>query len=326
MPRSEARIFTSIWRDPHFTGIDSDAQWLYLFLLSQDDLTYCGVMPLRERRWLPKAAGLTLDRIERALKALEASPRLFVIADQDSGELFVRSLLRRDGIWKQPNLLKQARESADQIESARIRAALLAELKRLPLDETPSEQVKTLVAEFIADLDQGSPYPTDYPPDDPSPDGDPDPADNPSDDPTGKDYARTRGLGEGNGSSGGDSPDPLIPVPPSLVRADRKLGTRLPDDFAVTPAMVAWFRENCPNVDGKWETEKFCDHWRAKPGKDGRKLDWVMTWKNWMRRAEDQAKPRVRSTPSVPTTNARVQAGLDLAAKYAQAEPRGLAQ
>jgi hypothetical protein len=22
MPRSEARVFTSIWKDPHFTGID----------------------------------------------------------------------------------------------------------------------------------------------------------------------------------------------------------------------------------------------------------------------------------------------------------------
>lgn len=318
MPRSEARVFTSIWKDPHFVGMDSDAQWLYLFLLSQDDLTYCGVMPLRERRWLPKAAGLTLDRIEHALKTLEASPRLFVIADQDSGELFVRSLLRRDGIWRQPNLLKQARESADQIESPRIRAALLAELRRLPLDETPSEQVKTLIAEMIADLDQGSPYPTDYPPSDPSPDGDPDPTD--------KDYARARGLGEGNGSSGEDSPSPLIPVPPSLPARDRKLGTRLPDDFEVTAEMVTWFREHCQHVDGKWETEKFCDYWRAKPGKDGRKLDWVATWKNWMRTAQDRSAPRSRASPSVPTTNARVQQGLDLAAKYAEAEPRGLPQ
>lgn len=28
--RTEARIFTSIWRDPHFTGIDPGAQWLYM--------------------------------------------------------------------------------------------------------------------------------------------------------------------------------------------------------------------------------------------------------------------------------------------------------
>ena len=28
----------------------------------------------------------------------------------------------------------------------------------------------------------------------------------------------------------------------------------------------------------------FADHWRAKPGKDGAKLDWRATWRNWCRR------------------------------------------
>jgi hypothetical protein len=105
---------------------------------------------------------------------------------------------------------------------------------------------------------------------------------------------------------------------------DRKLGTRLPDDFTVTPEMVEWFREHCPHVDGKFQTEKFIDHWRGKAGKDGRKLDWVATWRNWMRTAEERSGPRTRGAPSVPTTDARVQAGLDLAAKYAQQERREL--
>jgi len=58
--------------------------------------------------------------------------------------------------------------------------------------------------------------------------------------------------------------------------------------------MVAWARQNAPHVDGRREFEQFCDYWRAKPGKDGRKLDWVMTWRNWMRTAEDRQGPRVR--------------------------------
>ena len=64
--------------------------------------------------------------------------------------------------------------------------------------------------------------------------------------------------------------------------------------------MFEWFRENCPHVDGKTEHAKFCDYWRAKPGKDGRKLDWVATWRNWMRTAEERSKPRTRGTPSEP--------------------------
>ena len=42
MPRTEARIFTSIWNDPHFLSLDVSAQRLYFFLLSQDDLTTAG--------------------------------------------------------------------------------------------------------------------------------------------------------------------------------------------------------------------------------------------------------------------------------------------
>ena len=73
MARSEARIFTSIWKDEDFLALPPSAQRLYMFLLSQDDLTYCGVMPLRERRWASKAAGLTACRHRADLKALEGT-------------------------------------------------------------------------------------------------------------------------------------------------------------------------------------------------------------------------------------------------------------
>jgi hypothetical protein len=294
MARTEARIFTSIWRDEHFLALPASAQRLYLFLLSQDDLTYCGVMPLRQSRWARKAAGLTLPEIEQDLKALEAAGRVFIVADAESGELMIRSLLRRDGIWKQPNLLKQARESAEQVESPKIRAVLAGELRRLPLDETPSAQVRTLVADFISDLDQGKAYPSAYP--DPNSSGDPsgNAPDDPSGDPSAKDNARARGLGECNEAVLG-YPDPLIPESPTNLPAEsRKTGTRLPDDFAPGADLLAWARQHCPHVDAGRETERFGDYWRSKPGKDGRKLDWAMTWRNWMRTAEDRQGPRER--------------------------------
>lgn len=298
--RTEARIFTSVWKDGHFIAHDVEAQWLYFHLLSQDDLAYCGVMPLRQARWARKAAGLTVADIERALKALEgtdyptaypdpdSAPTPLIVVDYETGELLVRSLLRRDGIWKQPNLLKLARESAESVDSRRICGVMLAELKRLPLEETGSVQVKTLVADFITDLEKGEPYPTAYPPPNPCPDPSPDPAD--------KDYARARGLGERNGSSNTDSPNPLFPVAPNTLAAprDRKQGTRLPDDFALTPDMLAWAAQHSPHVDADREFARFCDYWRSKPGREGRKLDWRLTWNNWMRTAEDRQMPRGR--------------------------------
>ena len=113
MPRSEARIFTSIWKDGDFLALPPGAQRLYMFLLSQPELSYCGTMPLRTSRWAPKAAGLSLADIERDLKELEGSAyppanpvqpapgpeplrSPFVITDSETGELLVRSLLRRD--------------------------------------------------------------------------------------------------------------------------------------------------------------------------------------------------------------------------------------
>lgn len=87
-------------------------------------------------------------------------------------------------------------------------------------------------------------------------------------------------------------------APPKPKRA-----TRIPDDFTVTPEMVAWAQRECPHVNGKRETQKFINYWQAKSGKDATKLDWPATWRNWMLNATD-SNPRTRSgqrpQPPVP--------------------------
>ncbi|TBL44272.1 hypothetical protein EYA84_02180 [Verrucosispora sp. SN26_14.1] len=70
--------------------------------------------------------------------------------------------------------------------------------------------------------------------------------------------------------------------------APRKRGTRLPDDFAVTDEMKAWFATNCPGVNGSRETEKFRNYWRSAAGQKGVKLDWPATWRNWMLTAAER--------------------------------------
>lgn len=80
--------------------------------------------------------------------------------------------------------------------------------------------------------------------------------------------------------------------------APRKRGARIPDDFAVNPDMVAWAKANAPNVDGRRETEKFINHWRAKTGAQATKLDWVLTWRNWLLTAQQDAERyRGRASP-----------------------------
>lgn len=64
-------------------------------------------------------------------------------------------------------------------------------------------------------------------------------------------------------------------------------GTRIPDNFAPDAAMRAWAQAKVPNVNLARETEKFCNYWRAKGGREARKLDWSATWRNWMLNADD---------------------------------------
>jgi len=78
-------------------------------------------------------------------------------------------------------------------------------------------------------------------------------------------------------------------------------GTRIPDDFALTHDMIAWARENTPNV-GRPDHDAFVDYWRTVPGAKGRKVDWLATWRGWMRRENERRgghpQPARRSTTS----------------------------
>ncbi|MET9339231.1 hypothetical protein [Nonomuraea sp. NPDC003804] len=239
MARDEARIFAAIWQDDHFLSLSPTQQRLYLFLLSQPDLSYCGVIALRERRWSKKARGLTVEQICEDLEALALDPSgnpsanpsgnplsgPLLVVDEDAEEVFVRSLIRLDGIWKQPNLLKAAREAARLVQSRRIRAALVTELRRIPVQKSESQHVKKVMGEFIEEFDEadGNPF-EESPrlPENPSPN----PSRNPSPDPS-------QGKGGSNGGKPQDSPIPGIPhpVPPSAAepaaRSDETQGQRV---------------------------------------------------------------------------------------------------
>lgn len=45
-------------------------------------------------------------------------------------------------------------------------------------------------------------------------------------------------------------------------------------------------RDDWNNEDVQVEFEAFRDYWIAKPGKDGIKLDWLATWRNWCRNSK----------------------------------------
>ena len=147
MARNFAKINTEIWKDDHFkSNLTVDSQWLYFVLLSQPNLNGAGVLPLQDRRWKKLAEDLTADRIEDALAELQA--HWYVLVDEETEEVLIRTFIRGDGIWKQPNVLKGALGLANKTMSDTLKAVIWHEVDRLPLHELPedrAEKTRTLI-------------------------------------------------------------------------------------------------------------------------------------------------------------------------------------
>lgn len=106
-----------------------------------------------------------------------------------------------------------------------------------------------------------------------------------------------RGTGKGQGQGQGIEPPITPPVDderdsrpattakPKTQRAKPKRALPLP--FLMTEVMLAWAADSAPLVNLDRETERFIDYWTAE-GKS--KADWDATWRNWMRRAQDNAE------------------------------------
>lgn len=182
MARNEARIFTSIWDDEDFVALAPGPQRLYLFLLSQKDMTYAGVLPLRPSRWAAKASKQTAKSIQQDLATLVE--RRFLVADEKTGEVLVRALVRRDGAWKQPNLMVRMLEELRAVESPAILASLRAEVARLDLsqlsDKVPARRGRYQPPSARGAVEEVMTFLGSNPSPNPSPKGSPNPSPDPS--------------------------------------------------------------------------------------------------------------------------------------------------
>ena len=136
MARSHGRLATAIW-EGDFRDVTRRAQGTFAFLISQPDLSQAGLIGLRVRRWAKAAKGYTADDVWSDLRELEAAR--YILIDEEEEEVLVRTFIRNDGVWRQPNVMLKAGEDAREISSPKLRAAFLIELDRLPLDELPDE-------------------------------------------------------------------------------------------------------------------------------------------------------------------------------------------
>ena len=91
------------------------------------------------------------------------------------------------------------------------------------------------------------------------------------------------------------------------IRNRSQKGSRIPEPFILTAEMRSWVAENHPDVDAVSETQSFVDYFRGVSGKQGIKLDWLATWRNWIRRSKQfngtKSKGRKSATETIEDYN-----------------------
>lgn len=81
-------------------------------------------------------------------------------------------------------------------------------------------------------------------------------------------------------------------IEPSVNRQDAR-GARLPADWTLTKLLGEWALSEQPTWTPdhvRKVADQFRDYWHSKPGAAGRKTDWALTWKVWVRN-EGALKP-----------------------------------
>lgn len=133
MARDHARMYLSVWEDPEWRDLDESAQNTYWKILGQKRLSYCGVLDYFPGRLATQTKGQSEARVRAAVRRLERSR--FVILDDATHELLVRTYVRHDGVLDRNNMGKATARAVNNIVSAKIRDAVLTELGRVKAEK-----------------------------------------------------------------------------------------------------------------------------------------------------------------------------------------------
>lgn len=96
------------------------------------------------------------------------------------------------------------------------------------------------------------------------------------------------------------------PVPkPSRTIPLTKRASRLPDDFVVPADWIAWAisEKQWTTADAEAEAASFCDYWQAESGAKAAKLDWLKTFRRWVRNSHRKPGSTQSQGTAAPATN-----------------------
>jgi len=98
-------------------------------------------------------------------------------------------------------------------------------------------------------------------------------------------------------SEGNATHNTLPKTQDTVLKSQR--GLRLANDWVLPNEWEYWANKERPDLNAMQVADQFKDFWCAKPGKDGVKLDWAATWRNWVR---NQKAPKMNPADIVRIT------------------------
>lgn len=134
MARDYGRIKITIWQNEDFTNLTAAAQQLYFYIITQSRLDMAGIVQWRPRMAAKSAADLTVETVEAGLEELEAAA--FVLYDEDTEELLVRSFIRSDEVLRSPNLAVAMVKAWRGTDSPILRKCIAFEVDRLAEEDS----------------------------------------------------------------------------------------------------------------------------------------------------------------------------------------------
>lgn len=165
--RKYALIHRSILDDPNWRLLTQSQQNLYLLLLLQVSNNLCGVVDWRPKRLAVNAADMTPGSVSADASVLES--RLYVVRDEDTEEVLIRSFLRNDAPLKSVKSAVAVRAGYSDTASEMLRGVIVFELRRLHV-ENPDWPGWGVVGDLLSlpAIDPRSFTPSDAPSDTPS--------------------------------------------------------------------------------------------------------------------------------------------------------------
>lgn len=127
--RQYALIHRAILDDPSWRCLTRSQQNLYLLLLLKLSTNLCGIVDWRPKKLAVNASDMTVETIEADAVVLEK--KLYIVRDEDTDEVLIRSFLRNDTPLKSSKTAIAVRSSYTDTASSKLRGVIVFELQRL---------------------------------------------------------------------------------------------------------------------------------------------------------------------------------------------------